>query len=206
MTGAELRELYVNTAISYLGCKESDGSHKPIIDIYNTITPRPINYKLTYTDSWCAGFVSAMGKLLDINDIILPECSCTRMIALYKKAGRWNEKDSYIPKPGDLIMYDWDDSGSGDNTGGPEHVGIVVSVTDNKTIKIIEGNKNDKVGYRTISVNGRYIRGWCMPDFEGKAGDLPDPGGDPGTGEGTDRRKGHKMKFLLMAMGVRRRF
>ena len=33
MTEKELRQSYVNAAISYLGCKESDGSHKKIIDL-----------------------------------------------------------------------------------------------------------------------------------------------------------------------------
>lgn len=171
MTETQLRNLYVNTAIKYLGYNEADGSHKEIVDIYNTITPLPAGYKLTYTDSWCAGFVSAMAKLIDLDDIVLCECSCRRMITKFKNAGRWKETDSYKPEKGDLIMYDWDDSGSGDNTGNPEHVGIVVSVSGS-TIKVIEGNKSNKVAYRSISVNGRYIRGFCLPDFASKSGSV----------------------------------
>lgn len=33
MTEKELRQSYVNAAVSYLGCKESNGSHKKIIDL-----------------------------------------------------------------------------------------------------------------------------------------------------------------------------
>ncbi|MGN1122275.1 MAG: peptidoglycan-binding protein, partial [Eubacteriales bacterium] len=86
-----MRQEFVNTAISFLGCKESDGSHKAIIDLYNQIKPLPVGYKLQYTDAWCAGFVSAVAQKCGITDIVFPECGCDRMIALYKKAGRWEE-------------------------------------------------------------------------------------------------------------------
>lgn len=168
MTETELRAKVVSCAKSFLGCKESDGTHREIIDIYNNQTPLPVGYRVTYTDAWCATFVSAIAVKLGITDVILPECSCSRMIALYQKAGRWTENDAYVPNPGDIIMYDWQDSGIGDNTGAPDHVGIVASVSGN-TITVIEGNKNDSVSYRSIQINGRYIRGYCLPNYAGKA-------------------------------------
>ena len=61
-------------------------------------------------------------------------------------------------------MYDWDDNGNGDNTGWPDHVGIVTEVNGN-TFKVIEGNKNDAVEYRTMTVNGKFIRGYITPKF-----------------------------------------
>lgn len=51
------------------------------------------------------------------------------LIDLYKKLNCWEENDAYVPSAGDVIMYDWQDSGAGDNTGAPDHVGIVVSVS-----------------------------------------------------------------------------
>ena len=33
--------------------------------------------------------------------------------------GIWQENDAYVPQIGDIIMYDWDDNGNGDNTGWP---------------------------------------------------------------------------------------
>lgn len=168
MTEAALRKLVVDTAIKYLGCKESDGSHKKIIDIYNSQSPIPVGYKVTYYDAWCAAFVSAVAVELGLTDIILPECGCGRMITLYKNKGRWEEADSYVPDVADIIMYDWDDSGSGDNTGGADHVGFVVSVSGS-TIKVIEGNKSDSVAYRSVPVDGLYIRGFCLPDYASKA-------------------------------------
>lgn len=118
--------------------------------------------------AWCAATVSAVFIEAGFTDIGFVECSCGRMIDLYKKAGRWRETDSFTPSPGDLIMYDWDDAGRGDNAGAPEHVGMVVSVTGSN-IKVIEGNKGDAVAYRNIKVNGKFIRGYCLPDYASKA-------------------------------------
>lgn len=164
MTETELRNLVVNTAKKYLGCKESDGSHKKIIDIYNAHRPLARGYAIKYTDAWCAGFVSAVSILCGLTDIMPTECSCSKMIQLYKNKGRWIEADDYTPKLGDVVMYDWGDTGKGDNTGAPDHVGIVAYISGN-TMKIIEGNISNAVNYRTLSVNGKYIRGYCVPDF-----------------------------------------
>lgn len=80
------------------------------------------------------------------------------------------------PAPGDVIFYDWSDTGNGDNTSAPDHVGIVVSVSGN-TMKVIEGNMSNAVGYRNIAINGRYIRGFGLPDYASKASTTkPDSG------------------------------
>ena len=94
MTEQELRSYYVTTAQKYLGCKESDGSHKPIIDLYNTQNPLPRGYKVKYTDEWCATFVSAMAVECGLLDIIFTECSCNKMISHFQNAGRWMESDA----------------------------------------------------------------------------------------------------------------
>lgn len=168
MTEKELRKNVVAIAEKYVGCNEYDGSHRQIIDRYNSVTPLPRGYKVKYTDAWCATFVSAVSIEADLIDIMPRECGCNAMINLYKNLGRWQENDAYVPEIADIIMYDWDDNGSGECAGYPEHVGIVVSVSGN-TIKVIEGNIDNAVGYRTLTVNGRYIRGYCLPNYESKA-------------------------------------
>ena len=172
MTEQQYRDKVVNIMKGWIGCKESDGSHKKIIDIYNAHKPLARGYTVKYTDEWCATTVSAAFIQAGLTDIAPTECSCGKMIDLYKKMGRWKESDGYTPKPGDVIMYDWQDSGSGDNTGNPDHVGIVASVSG-KTIKVIEGNKNEAVAYRSMTVGGRYIRGYCLPDYASKATKAP---------------------------------
>lgn len=168
MTELELRNHVVVTAEKYLGCKESNGTHKPIIDLYNRHRPIARGYMVKYTDAWCATYVSAVAIECGLTDIMPTECSCAKMIQLYKNLGRWKEADDYVPQLGDVVMYDWDDSGNGDNEGNPDHVGIVAYISGN-SMKIIEGNKSDSVAYRALSVNGKYIRGYCLPDYASKA-------------------------------------
>lgn len=168
MTEKQLREKAVNTAKAWEGCKESNGTHKQIIDLYNSVKPLPRGYAVQYNDAWCATFVSAVGIAAGLSAIILRECGCGKMIELYKAAGRWQENDAYVPSAGDVIFYDWQDTGKGDNTGNPDHVGIVCSVSNN-TIRVIEGNKNNAVGYRNLAVNGRYIRGYGLPNYASMA-------------------------------------
>jgi hypothetical protein len=86
------------------------------------------------------------------------------MIALFKNLGEWVEDDSYVPSAGDVIFYDWQDSGVGDNTGSSDHVGIVEKVSGS-TITVIEGNYSDSVKRRTMQVNGKYIRGYGVPKY-----------------------------------------
>lgn len=158
------RNAIVKQAQSWIGCKESDGSHRKIIDIYNAHRPLARGYAVKYTDAWCATFVSAVSIKCGYTAIIPTECGCPNMIQLFQRLGEWQENDAYVPSPGDVIFYDWQDSGSGDNTGSPDHVGIVEKVSGN-TITVIEGNKNDAVGRRTLQVNGRYIRGYGVPKY-----------------------------------------
>ena len=158
------REKVVNLAKEWLGKNEGDGSHRSIIDIYNNHKPLARGYKVKYTDAWCATTVSALAIKLGCTDIIPTECGCNPMIQLFKNIGEWVENDAYIPSPGDIIFYDWDDNGVGDCTGGSEHVGVVEYVS-NGYITIIEGNKNDAVGRRKIPVNGKFIRGFGVPKY-----------------------------------------
>lgn len=168
MTETQIRQKVVNQAKSWLGCKESDGSHRKIIDLYNSHKPLARSYAVKYTDAWCATFVSATSIACGYTDIMPTECGCGKMIELYQKLGRWEENDAYKPEPGDVVFYDWDDNGVGDNKGAPEHVGIVEKVVGS-TITVIEGNYSDSVKRREIQVNGRYIRGYGLPAFEKKA-------------------------------------
>lgn len=171
MTENELRKKFVDNAVAFLGTNERDGSHRQIIDIYNSISPLPRNYKMTYTDPWCAAFVSVVAKLSKMLSIIPAECSCYFMVEAFKKMGRWEERDDYTPTIGDIIFYNWNDNGVGDNMGEPQHVGIVKSVT-NAWITVIEGNYSDSVKERGMIVNGVNIRGYGLPDFNSLSGET----------------------------------
>ena len=149
MTENQLRQKVVKIAVSYLGCKEADGSHRKIIDLYNSHKPLARGYAVKYTDAWCSTFASAVAIAAGLTDIIPTECGCEKHIALFKKLGAWVENDAYVPKPGDYIFYDWQDGvnyATTDDTGAADHVGIVTEV-NGSTITVIEGNMSDAVGY-----------------------------------------------------------
>lgn len=165
------REQVVHNLTMLKGIREGSKEHKMIIDTFNS-SGLCTRYKMTTKDSWCATAVSyafivskLAGKPGSKALFQCVECSCGEMIKLGKKQGIFIEDDAYIPRTGDVIFYDWDDSGKGDNTGWPDHVGIVEWVKDG-VIKVIEGNKNDAVGERNIKVNGKYIRGFICPKYE----------------------------------------
>ena len=160
-----LRTTVVEQAKAWLGYNEADGSHKKIIDVYNSHKPLARGYKVKYTDEWCATTVSAIAIKLGYTAIIPTECSCTKMIELLKKLGAWQENDAYRPQPGDILFYDWDDNGTGDNKNGPDHVGIVEKVSGN-TITVIEGNYKQAVTRRNITIDGKYIRGFGVPKYD----------------------------------------
>ena len=155
----------VSQAKAWLNKKESDGSHKSIIDIYNKHTPLARGYKVTYKDAWCVTFVSAVAIKLGYTSIIPTECGCEQMIELFKKLGSWVENENRTPSPGDIVFYDWQDNGVGDNVGYSDHVGIVTDVSGN-SFTIIEGNYNDSVKERELQKNARYIRGYGVPKYD----------------------------------------
>lgn len=171
MTEARLRLQLITAAKKFIGYSEADGSHRKIIDIYNEQDPLPVGYKVKYTDAWCAAFASVAAIEAGLTAIVPCECSCARQIEAWKKLGRWHEDENYKPSLGDYIYYDWQDGADyakTDNIGTADHVGIVETVTGEK-LRIIEGNYQNAVAYRTIYVNSRYIRGYGLPDFAGLA-------------------------------------
>ena len=156
----------IELAKSWIGRNESDGTHRYIIDIYNNEQDKlPRNYRVKYTDAWCATTISALAIKCGFTDIIPTECSCQKMIELFKGLGSWVENENRTPNAGDIIFYDWDDSGSGDNTGWSDHVGIVEKVSGT-SITVIEGNYSNAVKRRTLQVNGKYIRGYGVPKYD----------------------------------------
>ena len=158
-----LRKMVVSTAVSYLGSREYSEGHREIINIWNA-SRLCRRYTMRYSDAWCQAFVSAIGIKCGMTSIIPVECSCGYAMNMFQRAGRWMEYDAYTPRMGDIIYYSWNDWSGGDNHEWPDHVGIVARVSGNK-IKVIEGNKNDSVEYRTVYVNGRFIRGYGLPDY-----------------------------------------
>ena len=169
-TEKQLREELVSDAAAYVGTKQGSTKHKALIDLFNKV--KPDGWAMTYSAAWCAAFASAV--TIDTFGISKAKkyfplsANCGTIIKKAKSLGIWVESDAYKPDPGDWILYDWDDSGKGDNTGGADHVGIVEKLSGSK-ITVIEGNYSKAVKRRTLSVNGRYIRGFVTPKYSAMA-------------------------------------
>ena len=179
MTEKELRQKVVSTALAWLGTREYDTEHQKMLDIYNSQRPLPRGTRMLASWPWCAAFVSTVSLQLGLRDIMPTECGCPSMVRLYQELGRWVEDDAHIPSPGDVVFYDWQDTGYGDNVGHPDHVGIVTAC-DGQTMTVVEGNCDNAVKTRSLAVNARFIRGFGIPDFASKAdGAEPEPAPEP---------------------------
>lgn len=165
------RQAVVDLIKSWEGFNEADGSHKQIVDVYNSFAgDLPRGTKMQYDWSWCACTWSALAIQLGYTDVMPIEISCRYLIEMAKQMNCWEENDGYVPQPADAVLYDWQDNGIGDNTGVPDHVGTVIEV--NKVagyIVVMEGNYSDAVKRRTISIDGKFIRGYITPHYTDNA-------------------------------------
>lgn len=168
------RKDIINSARAWFGAIAGDAKHREILDTYNNHRPLARGYKIKPTDAWCAAFVSACAIKSGNADVVPLEVSCPQMVSLAQQRGIWEESDDFCPDVGDIILYDWDDSGNGDNKGTPDHVGIVSAVIGN-TLEIIEGNMSNKVGYRRLSIDGRNIRGYITPKYTENSNESYEP-------------------------------
>ena len=162
-----LRQKLIGNAEAWLGTVKGSPEHRRLIDLYNAQEVLPVGYTVTYNDNWCAAFVTAVALQSGIEDVIPPECGCQRQIALFESMGRWQEDETYVPLPGDVIYYSRKGALAGDNTGWSDHVGIVVG-TSGDYIKVIEGNNRSSVRYRYVRKDNSTIRGYGLPDYSGK--------------------------------------
>lgn len=164
MTELELRQEYALTAAKWCGVQEGSREHAAILQQYNSIEPLPRGYQMGLKDPWCAAFVSAAGWDAGIEHILPLECSCSRIIAKAKEMGIWVEDDSHVPGVGDWVLYNWQADASGDDTGAPDHIGVVMGVFD-RIIVAVEGNFDNAVKLRRVPVDDKVIRGFVCPDF-----------------------------------------
>ena len=183
MTEQQLRQKVADIILSWVGAYRGDSTHLKILQIYNSHTPLARGYKVQTGDAYCATTVSACWISAGIAGWTGTECGCDKFIEIAKAKGIWVEDDAYVPKIGDAILYDWEDSGSGDNRGSSDHIGIVTR-SSNGSFDVAEGNiSGGRVGMRTVLVNGKNIRGFICPDYAAIAKAMS--GGEEDKGEMT---------------------
>lgn len=171
----------VKVISKFVGAKRGDSIHRYILDTYNNAMGTNWNVRTP----WCAITYSVPAIILGYRDIIPVSASCGDLINKARLMGIWVENDAYIPKPGDGIIYAWDDGKDyavTDNKDGHEHVGTVVYVSKDKGyFTVIEGNmgSNSACGTRDVEFNGRYIRGFICPKYDEEEKPKTDPSNHP---------------------------
>lgn len=129
-------------------------------------------YGAWYGDSygdWCAMFASFCLHYAGVEDFPL-DANCVNWIKQLEdpQYDSYFRRDTYYPRPGDLIFFNID------SDGGADHVGIVAEViektdTEPAKVKTIEGNSANRVQYVTYEMNNPIILGY------GKLPEKPNP-------------------------------
>lgn len=83
---------------------------------------------------WCGSFVMWCAHQVGLK---IPNCVSTLAGATaFQKAKQWQDAESATPEVGDLAFYNF----PGDGVDRISHIGIVVMVNTDGTVKVVEGN------------------------------------------------------------------
>lgn len=135
-------------------------------------------YGIPYGD-WCAMFVSFCVDYAGAEDVP-QDANCNSYITQLSDAGMYYTADTYTPKPGDIIFFDWDyTEGAAVNS---DHVGFVAELICDDDgnpvqVKTLEGNSGNRVQYVTYYLNDPVIVGY---------GNVPEGNTTMLTFQGTD--------------------
>ena len=108
---------------------------------------------------WCACFVSWCANECGYIDTgIIPKfASCDVGMTWFKDHNRW-QTNTYTPRDGDIIFFDWD------SDGYANHVGIVEKVENGK-VHTIEGNSGDACKRLQYNSDDFRILGYGVPAY-----------------------------------------
>ena len=140
-------------AQSWVGCKEKNGTHKKIIDVYNNYGPS--SGKIGYKTPWCAAFVSAVAISTGNTSVIPVHSYCPTMLSKFESK-TYNRK--YSPQGADVVFFDWNANKV------PDHVGMVEKTVGNN-VTTIEGNYSDAVKRRTFKKGYSLLLAYGLPKY-----------------------------------------
>lgn len=109
---------------------------------------------------WCACFVSwCANECGYIEAGVIPKfAACASQgVPWFQSHGLWQD-NSYEPRPGDIIFFDWDGDMSAD------HVGIVEKV-ENGRVYTVEGNSGDSVRQNSYPIGYSDVLGYGCPAY-----------------------------------------
>lgn len=154
-------------------------------------------YGMTY-QQWCAMFVSWCANQAGIPTSVIHKNAKANNFRL---SGTYHYKSGYVPKRGDLVLYNpmtggysgsyyWPDKNADGTYKSSSHVAIVCSY-DASTGKIwvVHGNSTgDKVCYNSISVSSNAIQAFVTPFYT--TGESSGPAYDYVNGTNVNMRSG----------------
>lgn len=113
---------------------------------------------------WCACFVSWCANECGYLDAgVIPRfAGCSNGVRWFRDRELWQD-NSYEPKAGDFIFFDWDDEDEGQD-GTPDHVGIVEKV-ENGIVYTVEGNSGDSCRENRYAIGHYEIYGYGTPAY-----------------------------------------
>ena len=149
-----------------------------------------------YGVNWCAVFISWLfNQVNGLNKLIIKTDGAGSIAreGVAAGLGKWHESEysnsSTVPKPGDIVDFVWNYSGSvsGQDRYYSNHVGYVYAV-DSNNIYTIEGNTNSNdadrsvVAYHTYNRKSGCINGYFRPNYESGDREMNFKKGDKSDG------------------------
>ena len=138
------------------------------VTLVNTMSRETVlrQYLSTVADRYDYALIDCMPSLgmitINIEAGVIPKfAACASQgVPWFQERGLWQD-NSYEPRPGDIIFFDWDDGGQ---DGSSDHVGIVEKV-ENGRIYTIEGNSGDSCRQNSYPVGYYEIYGYGTPAY-----------------------------------------
>lgn len=156
------RQTAVQTAISM------KGQRRQVVDLYNSVRPLPLGYRVKYEDLLCATYVSSIFIRLGWTDIVPPNPRAWQLYEVMAAIDCGVHDKNRTPQIGDLIFF-----GNGEEIRHINHVGIVTEVIGQQ---IYYYDIQNTVGRHTCPVGYSYIWGYGIPDYASKDLEpLPEP-------------------------------
>ena len=162
-TGSHIADL-IGVAKTQLGYTELDSTGAPIS---STSDGGYTKYGASFGEpngAWCAYFISWCASQAGIPSSIVPRLgNCVTLTDWYQSRSIYYSRSSgYIPKPGDMVFFNWSGGSSA------QHIGIVTGVSGG-SLYTIEGNTDGSEGYmcngRTRELNASYVLGYGVPKY-----------------------------------------
>lgn len=148
------RQTAVQTAI------EMRGQRNQVVDLYNSVRPLPLGYRVKYEDLLCAAYVSSIFIRLGWTDIVPPNPRAWQLYEIMAALDCGVQDPNRTPEIGDLIFF-----GINKKVSGITHVGIVTEVNGKQ---IYYYDIQSVVGRHTCPVGYSYIWGYGIPDYASK--------------------------------------